>query len=147
MDLHQEMIAMGDKARAVAGELVSLSGENKNEILITMADEIGNQKEMIKAANQKDLLAGEANGLSRAMLDRLALTDDRINGMITGMIDVSSLNDVIGRVISEKTRPNGLIIKKIRGRYHTDGLYGLCSSTSSSSYWNGIPLNSLSNPA
>jgi glutamate-5-semialdehyde dehydrogenase len=114
MDLHQEMIAMGDKAQVAAGKLVSLSGEDKNEILRTMADEIRNQKEIIKTANQKDLLAGEANGLSWAMLDRLALTDDRINGMITGMIDVSSLNDVIGGVISEKTRPNGLRIKKIR---------------------------------
>lgn len=114
MGIHEELVNIGEMAQKAAREMVSLTSEHKKEILNAMATEIINQKDLIKSANKKDLQAGEKNGLSKAMLDRLELTDKRINGMVQGIVDVSGLPDSVGTVISEITRPNGLRIKKIR---------------------------------
>jgi glutamate-5-semialdehyde dehydrogenase len=114
MDIHDQLVNIGEKAQIAAREMVSLTTDKKKEILNAMAAEITNQKELIKSANRKDLQAGEENGLSAAMLDRLELTDKRIDGIVQGIVDVSALPDPIGNIISEITRPNGLIIKKVR---------------------------------
>ena len=114
MTLHDEMILMGEKAVAASRELAKLSTRRKNAILEAMADEIATQKEAIQAANAKDLTAGRDAGLSAAMLDRLTLTDARIDSMIKGLRDVAALKDPIGVEISHWNRPNGLQIKKVR---------------------------------
>ena len=79
-----------------------------------MADELDAQRALIQQENEKDLAAGREAGLSPAMLDRLALTDARIDGMIKGLRDVAVLNDPVGSEISTWNRPNGLEIRKIR---------------------------------
>ena len=114
MSLHDEMISMGVKAVHASRELAKLSTKKKNAILEAMADEIGLQKEAIKAANAKDLDAGREAGLSAALLDRLTLTDARIDGMIKGLREVAALKDPVGKKLSTIQRPNGLQIKKIR---------------------------------
>ena len=79
-----------------------------------MADAIQRNIAAIKKANAKDVEAGRQAGLSSAMLDRLTLTDKRINDMAQGVYDVAKLEDPVGKVISEWTRPNGIRIQKVR---------------------------------
>ncbi|MBI9020796.1 MAG: glutamate-5-semialdehyde dehydrogenase [Verrucomicrobia bacterium] len=114
MNLHDQMIEMGDNAVAASRELAKLSTKKKNSILEAMADELIAQKEAIQEANAKDLAAGEEEGLSAAMLDRLKLTDARIDGMVKGLLDVAVLEDPVGAELSCWNRPNGLQIKKVR---------------------------------
>jgi len=114
MTLHDQMIEMGVKAVHASRELAKLSSKKKNAILEAMADEIGAQKTAIQEANAKDLAAGREAGLSGAMLDRLTLTDARIDGMIKGLREVAVLKDPVGKKLATIQRPNGLQIKKVR---------------------------------
>ena len=114
MNLHDEMRQIGSAAQRAARELVFLDAAQKTEILISIADEINAQRQRIKSANSKDLQAGEKKGLSAAMLDRLNLSDKRIDQMAHGIREVAGLKDVIGDVLLETKRPNGLNIKKVR---------------------------------
>ena len=114
MSLHDQMIEMGVKAVHASRELAKLSSKKKNAILEAMADEIGAQKTAIQEANAKDLAAGREAGLSGAMLDRLTLTDARIDGMIKGLREVAVLKDPVGKKLATIQRPNGLQIKKVR---------------------------------
>ena len=114
MSLHEKMILMGDKAIAASRELAKLSTQKKNAILEAMADELIAQKTIIQVANTKDLAAGKEAGLSSALLDRLELTDARIEGMVKGLLDVAVLEDPVGTELSCWNRPNGLQIKKVR---------------------------------
>jgi glutamate-5-semialdehyde dehydrogenase len=114
MNLHDEMILMGEKAVAASRELAKLSTKKKNAILESMADELTAQKEIIQEANAKDLAAGKDAGLSTAMLDRLELNDARIEGIVKGLLDIAALEDPVGSEISHWNRPNGLQIKKVR---------------------------------
>ncbi len=100
MNLHDQMIEMGDNAVAASRELAKLSTKKKNSILEAMADELIAQKEAIQEANAKDLAAGEEEGLSAAMLDRLKLTDARIDGMVKGLLDVAVLEAPVGAELS-----------------------------------------------
>src|SRR5690606_8976803 len=68
----------------------------------------------VQAANERDMQAAEAKGLSSAMLDRLRLDRERIEGIARGLEDVAALPDPIGATIAEWTRPNGLHISRVR---------------------------------
>lgn len=114
MSLHDEMIAMGDRAVVAARAMAQLSCRRKNTILEAMADELDKRRAALKEANALDMEAGKAAGLSSAMLDRLLLTDGRIDGMIKGIRDVVALKDPVGEKISKWLRPNGLEIIKVR---------------------------------
>lgn len=114
MNLHEEMIQTGERAVAAARELARLSTRKKNLILEAMADEINAQRESIQAANARDLSAGREAGLSAALLDRLELTDARVDAMIKGLMDVAALKDPVGTKICNWNRPNGLQISKVR---------------------------------
>ncbi|MBN2703127.1 MAG: glutamate-5-semialdehyde dehydrogenase [Pontiellaceae bacterium] len=114
MDVKEQVLKIGAQAKAASRELAKLSSRRKNAILEAMADELDVQRELIKTENAKDLEAGRAAGLSSAMIDRLELTDDRIDGMIKGLRDVAVLPDPVGTEISTWNRPNGLEIQKIR---------------------------------
>ncbi len=114
MSLHDDMIQMGDRAVAAARALALLSSRKKNSILEAMAAELDAQRAALKAANAVDLEAGRKAGLSSALLDRLQLTDARVDAMIKGLRDVAALKDPVGQCISRWMRPNGLEIQKIR---------------------------------
>ncbi len=114
MDIKEQILKIGAQAKAASHELAKLSSRKKNAILEAMADELDARRDAIKTENAKDLAAGRDAGLSAAMLDRLELTDDRIDGMIKGLRDVAVLNDPVGTEISTWNRPNGLEIKKVR---------------------------------
>jgi len=114
MNLHDQMMETGERAVHASRELAKLSSRRKNTILEAMAAEIAAQKDAIRAANEKDLSAGREAGLSAALLDRLALTEARMDGMIKGLLNVAVLKDPVGAKISHWNRPNGLQIKKVR---------------------------------
>jgi len=114
MDVKEQVLKIGADAKAASRELAKLSTRKKNAILEAMADELDAQRETIKAENARDLSAGKQAGLSAAMLDRLELSDARIDGMIKGLRDVAVLNDPVGELISTWNRPNGLEIRKVR---------------------------------
>ena len=107
--LHQ----MGEKALTASRALALLSPDDKNRCLLQMADAIEDSAKEIKTANKKDLKAGRAKGLSNAMLDRLELTDARIEAMAEGLRTVASLDDPVGKKLSSTVRPNGIKIDKI----------------------------------
>ena len=114
MSLHDDMLLMGDRAVAASRALARLSSRRKNTILEAMAEELNVRRDAIKAANAKDMEAGKQAGLSAALLDRLLLSDARIDGMIKGLRAVVGLKDPVGAKISRWIRPNGLVIQKVR---------------------------------
>lgn len=114
MNLHETLIDMGDKAVAAERQLATLGTRRKNLILEAMAESLEASRERIKEANARDMAAGRAAGLSDAMLDRLLLTDKRMDSMINGVRALVGLKDPVGQKISRWVRPNGLVIQKVR---------------------------------
>ncbi len=104
----------GINAKAASRQLVKFTTEQKNHALLCIAEEIEKSREEIKKANEKDLVAGKAKGMSNAFLDRLALTDTRIDGMIGVLKDVVSLKDPVGEITGMNTLPNGLRVGQMR---------------------------------
>jgi glutamate-5-semialdehyde dehydrogenase len=114
MNLHDTLMDMGDRAVAAERQLATLGTRRKNLILEAMADSLDESRAQIKEANARDMAAGREAGLSDAMLDRLLLTDKRMDSMINGVRALVALKDPVGQKISRWVRPNGLIIQKIR---------------------------------
>lgn len=114
MTLHETMIEMGDRAVAAARQLATLGTRRKNLILEAMAESLDAGRDRLKEANARDMAAGREAGLSDAMLDRLLLTDKRMDSMINGVRALIGLKDPIGQKISRWIRPNGLVIQKVR---------------------------------
>lgn len=101
-------------AKEAARRLAVLSTDEKNALLLAMADELGTRKKEILEANRRDVDAGKAAGLTGALLDRLELTDKRFAEMTEGVRQVARLPDPVGEVVRKWQRPNGLEIAKIR---------------------------------
>ena len=99
-------------ARTAKTTLANASTEQKNNALISMADALIENSELILFANAEDVKAARGK-VSGALLDRLQLTKERIVAMADGIRDVVKLPDPVGRVISTVKRPNGLIINRI----------------------------------
>jgi glutamate-5-semialdehyde dehydrogenase len=114
MTLEQEIHTIGRRAREASRALARLSASQKNKILIAMADELVVRSPEILAANAEDTEAAEKNGLTKAAIDRLRLTPDRISGMADGIRQVAALEDPVGEILRDWTRPNGIHIQKIR---------------------------------
>jgi glutamate-5-semialdehyde dehydrogenase len=114
MTLPDTIRKMGEQAQAASRKLVSCSSAKKNAILNAMADTLDAQRALIKAANDADVAAAKASGMEAAMVDRLMLTDARIDAMIRGVREVANLPDPVGKRLWKRTRPNGLVIEKRR---------------------------------
>lgn len=99
------------RARAASSKLALLSTEEKNKLLLAIADALEAQEKSILAANREDM---ETSGLEGAMRDRLLLTSARIKDMAQGVRDVAGLPDPIGETLAEWTKSNGLRIRKLR---------------------------------
>jgi glutamate-5-semialdehyde dehydrogenase len=104
---HEKLV----RARDAAARLALLSTDEKNALLLAIADAIEAQAQTILAANREDV---ETSGLEGAMRDRLLLTPARIKDMARGVREVAALADPIGETLAEWTRPNGLRIRKLR---------------------------------
>jgi glutamate-5-semialdehyde dehydrogenase len=113
-EIQSQILDMGKKARAASYVLATLTAEQKNDILRAMADGIMQQQAEILEANAKDIAAGESNGLSRAMLDRLLLDPVRLQAISNAVREVADLPDPVGEILDEWTRPNGLRMVKKR---------------------------------
>jgi glutamate-5-semialdehyde dehydrogenase len=113
-DLKNEVLSCGRRARIAARVLARTSTETKNTALLAMADQLCGRTDTILDANAKDVEKATADQLSRAMIDRLRLDGKRIQSMAEGIRQVAALEDPVGKVISEWTRPNGLYISKVR---------------------------------
>jgi glutamate-5-semialdehyde dehydrogenase len=113
VDLKQEMAQLGRQAKAASRALALLSTAEKNDCLLAMADALDQNSPAIQEANARDMKAGAESGLSAAMLDRLKLDEKRIRAMANGLREVAALPDPVGRVLDERTRPNGLKLRKI----------------------------------
>ena len=109
-----EILDICKRAKAACGELLRLGSKAKFEILNAVADELLAQKEAIKAANAKDLANGERSGLSAALLDRLRLTDARIEAMAQGVREVAGFAEVVGENLGGWSHPNGMQISRVR---------------------------------
>jgi glutamate-5-semialdehyde dehydrogenase len=94
--------------------LAQLGTEEKNSLLVGMADELDAQEKVIRKANQEDVAAARVAGTSGALLDRLELTEKRFREMVEGVRHVAKLPDPVGEVIKKWTRPNKLEIFKVR---------------------------------
>jgi glutamate-5-semialdehyde dehydrogenase len=114
MNLHETMIEMGDRALSAERQLATMGTRRKNLILEAMAESLEASRVKIKEANARDMAAGRESGLSDAMLDRLLLSDERMDSMIKGVRALVGLKDPVGQKISRWIRPNGLVIQKMR---------------------------------
>jgi glutamate-5-semialdehyde dehydrogenase len=114
LDLEATMLAIGRAAAASRAALALSSGEVRNRALLAAAQAIRNRAADILAANAEDMRVARAHGLSAAMLDRLLLNDKRIESMAAGIEQIAALADPIGAVSAEWTRPNGLVIQRVR---------------------------------
>lgn len=114
MSLETTIVRMAKAAKKAALQLALVASKDKDEALKKIADALAARKDEIIRANAKDLKAGEKNGLSKALLDRLLLNDKRIAGMVQCIRDTISLKDPVGEVLDTFQRPNGLLIKKVR---------------------------------
>ncbi|WP_010542807.1 glutamate-5-semialdehyde dehydrogenase [Sphingomonas elodea] len=114
LDTQMLIADMGRRARAAATVLAAMPSPAKAAALRAAAGAIRAAEAAILAANAEDMAAGAANGLSGAMLDRLLLDAKRIDGMAAGIEAVAGLDDPVGSVIDERSRPNGLILKRVR---------------------------------
>jgi glutamate-5-semialdehyde dehydrogenase len=113
MLLTDQMIELGREAKAASRELAKLSTAEKGACLLAMAAALEEQSTAIQAANAIDLEGGAQAGLSSAMLDRLSLDEKRVAAMARGLREVAALPDPVGRVLDERTRPNGLRLRKL----------------------------------
>ena len=104
----------GRRARAVSKEIARATTEQKNQALYGIADNLLNNKEVIKEENAKDIQTGLALRLSASERDRIVLTDSRIDSMAQGVRQIASLSDPIGELFDMDTRPNGMVIGKRR---------------------------------
>jgi glutamate-5-semialdehyde dehydrogenase len=113
-ELNQVIEDLAKRARNASLSLASASTVDKNKALHHIAEALESNRKILSEENQKDLDAAKDNGLSDAMIDRLRLTHERIDGMAKGLRQLIDLPDPVGALIEEKERPNGLKIRKVR---------------------------------
>lgn len=108
------MEILGRRAKSASREGAKLGTDAKNRGLITVAEELIRQKAYLLEENTKDVEAAKEKGVKESLIDRLQLTESRIEAMAEGLCQVAALEDPIGEVLGMKTRPNGLQIGKKR---------------------------------
>ncbi len=112
-DLPAYCEGLARRARAASRTLATALGAQKNQWLLHSAHALEERAAEVLDANARDLAAAEAHGLTRAQLDRLRLTPERLRAAAAGLREVAALPDPIGRVLDSSTRPNGLQVHKV----------------------------------
>ena len=113
-DLANDMEILGRRAKEASRTAAKLKTEEKNRGLLAVARELRDETAYILTENAKDLQAAEEKGIKESLIDRLRLTEQRIEAMAAGLEQVVALADPVGEVLGMKTRPNGLRIGKKR---------------------------------
>ena len=114
MSIKEDVTKKAKSANEAAKSLANLGAEVKNDALLAMADALVESQKYIVEENKKDMRYGRENGLSESLLDRLLLTEDRIQKMANGLREVAQFDDPIGEMLEMKKRPNGLKIGKVK---------------------------------
>lgn len=112
--MNKYMEEIGKKAKEASKKLLTTDTKIKNKALMMIAEELINKKEEIKKVNKIDLEKGKENGLSSALLDRLELTDSRIEAMAQGLKEIAAFTDPIGEILTGWKHKNGMTIEKKR---------------------------------
>ena len=113
-DIETYMLNLGVQARAASREIARATTGQKNEALLAIAAAIDESRATLLAANAADMQAGREKQLDAALLDRLELTEARIDGMIEGLRQVASLDDPVGAISDMKFRPSGIQVGRMR---------------------------------
>ncbi len=111
---HSDIRKVAQKAKAAALSLAQVSVDEKNNALLAMAGAILANKDVLIKANKKDIQFAVKQKYSAAMVDRLRLDEKRIIAMAQCLKDTAALRDPVGEILETITRPNGLVIKKVR---------------------------------
>lgn len=114
MSIREGLISQAKAAKEAARKVAKAGTDKKNKALNSIADKLIERQNEILKNNEKDMEKGRENNLSRALLDRLQLTESRIRGMAQGLREVAAQDDPIGEVPEMWRRPNGLQIGKVR---------------------------------
>ncbi len=113
-DLAQLVTSLAQRARVASFSLAIAPTSAKNAALLDLADRLTRSTDALLAANQRDLAAAKENNLSSAQVDRLTLTPTRLTQLADSVREVAALQDPVGELLEETTRPNGLVLKKVR---------------------------------
>ena len=158
METYMQML--GRLAKSASREAAKLGTKAKNRGLLAVANELVEERELILQENAKDIEAAKAKGVKQSLIDRLALTEQRIEDMAEGLRQIAALDDPIGEVLGMKTRPNGLRIGKKRVPLGVVGIiyesrpnvtadaFGLCFKTGNAEFFaeevmRSIPIRQL----
>ena len=114
MDIKQYMTQVGRQARQASRALAKADSNKKNAALLAIADLLESSMSTLIKENNKDLAAGKEKGLDDALLDRLALNEERIQGMAEGLRQIAALPDPVGAITDLTYQPSGLQIGKMR---------------------------------
>lgn len=114
MDIKAYMADIGRKARAASRQLVTATTGVKNDALLAIAAQLEEQMDALLKANRIDMEAGREKGLDAALLDRLELNEERVNGMAEGLCQVAALPDPVGEITNLNYRPSGIQVGKMR---------------------------------
>ena len=113
-DIKHYLQTLGQQAKAAAQHLAAADTLIKNTALLRIADALHQARTELHAANQRDLVAGRAKGLDAALLDRLELTEGRIDSMLEGLQQIAALPDPVGEIFDMKFRPSGIQVGRMR---------------------------------
>ncbi|MFT7562211.1 MAG: glutamate-5-semialdehyde dehydrogenase [Flavobacteriales bacterium] len=114
MDIQAYMLEIGKRARKASRQMLAATTGDKNSALYAIAESLDCAREELMRENKRDLDNGAANNLDPALMDRLALTKDRIDQMIEGLSQVASLPDPCGETTDLSYRPSGIQVGKMR---------------------------------
>ena len=112
--MNEMLNRLGMNAKAAETEMRNLSTNKKNEVLLAVADKLVEDAQTLLSANRLDVETGKRNHMPEGLIDRLLLTESRIEGMAEGLRQVAALDDPVGEVTGMKKRPNGLLIGQKR---------------------------------
>lgn len=108
------MEELGVSAQKASGHLAKATSEQKNDVLIRLADLLLSRDEKIFTANEVDVSAGKEASLSEALLDRLTLNPSRLSGILDDLRRVAEMSDPVGEIFEQTVLPNGLQVRKQR---------------------------------
>ena len=114
MDIREFVTQKAIEAKAGARSLAKTSSEHKNRVLIRMAEALKERSADLIAENKKDIEFAEKKGLSKALIDRLAITEKRVKEMAYGLEGVAQLPDPVGEIVRLVRRPNGMEVGRMR---------------------------------
>ncbi len=114
MDMRTFVLRKAREAKEGARVLLKSSSEQKNTVLVKMAEALQRRAKELISENKKDIKFAQKKGLSKALIDRLTLNEKRINEMAQGLREVSALPDPVGEVLKMWQRPNGMTVGRMR---------------------------------